>query len=205
MFSEAEAHNQVWKVFPDCGSSAAAFYRRLLLAMGRRRLESYRWHFIKFTSYNIMQFGLIRAAFPDTPALFLFRDPDAVLDSSAREAQPWLGMDVGFGRVWSHADAALGDFCRAALAIRDSRFRCLNYPGITPRNLPSILRFFGCEPSPRELALMESEFLWDAKSGRVPRRFVPRDTAAGLADSCLLALYRELDERSRLDWAQQPA
>jgi hypothetical protein len=201
VFSEALAHNLVWKALPECPGSAVEFYRRLLLAMGRRRLSSYRSHFIKFTSYNIMEFALIRAAFPDTPALFLFRQPDAVLESSEREVQPFLGMDFGFGRVWSHAGTALRDFCRAALEVRDSRFRCLDYSRITPQNLPSILQFLRSEPSsPQELALMKSEFLWDAKSGGIPRHFVPRNTATGLADQCLLGLYEELVGRSRSDW-----
>ncbi len=202
MFSEAPAHNQVWQVLPECGSSAVEVYRNLLLAMGRPRIASYRSHFIKFTSYNIVKFGLIRAAFPDTPAVFLFRDPDAVLESSAREVQPWLGSDIGFGRTWDCAASALADFCQFAVAITDRQFRCLNYSGISSRNLPAILRFFRRDPSPREIALMESEFLWDAKSGRVPRRFVPRAAATGHADSCLLGLYRELIARSRSDWEQ---
>lgn len=201
VFSEAAAHNLVWKVLPERSRSAVEFYRRLLLAMGRPRLASYRAHFIKFTSFNIVRFELIRAAFPDTPAVFLFRQPDAVLESSAREVQPFLGHDVGLGRIWYRADAAFEDFCNAALGLRDPKFRCLNYSGITPENLPSILQFFRNEPSSRqELALMKSEFLWDAKSGRIPRRFVPRNAAIGLADQCLLGLYEELVGRSRSDW-----
>lgn len=204
VFSEAAAHNQFWKALPGARGSAVDLYRRLVLAMGRRRLASYRAHFIKFTSYNIMQFALIRAAFPDTPAVFLFRQPAAVLASSARELQPWLGTDIGFGRIWADAETALLDFCRAALDIQDPRFRCLNYSAMVPRNLLSILRFFGSEPSSsRELALMESEFLWDAKSGRIPRRFVPKGPDEELAGSQLLGLYRELNERSRRDWSSE--
>lgn len=206
VFSEVAAHNRAWKILPECRSSGIQLYRHLLMAMGRRRLPSYRAHFIKFTSFNIMRFELIRAAFPDTPAVFLFRQPDAVLESSAREVQPFLGHDVGLGRIWYQADAAFEDFCHAALAVRDPKFRCLNYSGITPQNLPSILRFFRGEPSsPRELALMESEFLWDAKSGRIPRPFVPREAAASLADPRLLGLYSQLVNRSRSDWESEPA
>jgi hypothetical protein len=206
VFSEAAAHNLAWKILPECGSSAIELYRNLLLAMGRRRLASYRAHFIKFTSFNIRRFELIRAAFPDTPAIFLFRQPNAVLESSARQVQPFLGQDVGLGRIWYQADTAFEDFCNAALALRDPKFRCLNYSGITPQNLPSILEFFRGEPSsPRELALMEAEFLWDAKSGRIPRRFVPRNAATGPADPRLLGLYGELVDRSRSDWELEPA
>jgi hypothetical protein len=204
VFSEAAAHNLVWKSLPGCGCEAIKMYRNLVLAMGRRRLASYRGHFIKFTSFNIMRFDSIRAAFPDTPAIFLFNEPGAVLESSAREVLPFLGVDVGLSRIWPDAGAAFADFCGAALAVRDPKFRCLEYSALTPRNLPSILRFLGREPaSAKELALMESAFLWDAKSGRSPRRFEPRGPAQPCADSSLVALYRELVDRARSDWEIQ--
>jgi hypothetical protein len=205
VFSEADTHNLVWKVLPGNVGSAIDFYRRLVLSMARRRLASYRAHFIKFTSYNVMQFALIRAAFPETPAVFLYRHPDDVLQSSEREVQPWLGMDIGFDRIWNDAGSALADFCRAALEIRDARFRCLNYSDLSPRNLAHILRFFQIEPSqPAELALMQSEFRWDAKSGRIPRLFVPRDAPVIRADSGQLSLYRALRERSNSEWDFAP-
>lgn len=203
VFSEAAPHNQVWKILPEDRNSAIDFYRRLVLAMGRRRISSYRRHFIKFTSYNILRFSWIRAAFPDTPAIFLFRHPDAVIASSAREAQPWLGMDIGFGRIWTDAEAALVDCSRAALNIRDCLFRCMDYAALTPESLTCMLRFFGSDPSsPQELALMKSEFSWDAKSGRTPRRFEPRPQETGLAGPDALAVYGELVARFRADWPE---
>ena len=204
VFGEAAPHNLFWKLMPRLGGEAIDLYRRLVLAMGRPRLPSYRSHFIKFSSWNILQFATIRAAFPDTPALFLFRQPSAVLASSQREAQPWLGVDVGLGRIWTDAAAATLDLGNAALAIRDSHFRCLDYAAITPGNLRSILRFFQVESPPRgELALMQSEFFWDSKSGRVPQPFAPRETPPIYTDPLLTEVYCSLVERSQTDWGQQ--
>ena len=206
VFSEAPPHNQVWKTLPASKDDAVNFYRRLVLAMGRRRLPTYRSHFIKFTSYNITQFALIRAAFPDTPALFLFRHPDAVLESSAREVQPFLGIDIGLEKIWTDPREALLDFCASCLAIQDPRFRCLNYADLAPQNLSAILEFFGVPPSsPPELSLMQSEFVWDSKSGRIPRLFVPRSEPQSRADPCLLSLYRRLADRAEMEWEFSPA
>jgi hypothetical protein len=202
VFSEAAPHFQMWKVFPQCCAEGIDSYRKLVLAMGRHRLASYRSHFIRFTSYSVMRFAFVRAAFPDTPAVFLFRQPNAVLESSARSAQPWIGRDIGFGRIWSDPSAAYLDFCRAALDLQDPRFRCLEYPAVTPENLPSILRFFQVEPSSRELALMRSEFFWDARSGRIPLQFIRNEPSRGYADQCLADVYDELVERALSDWSR---
>ncbi len=201
VYSETAVHNGVWKVLPQHHESAVELYRRLLLAMGRRRLASYRSHFVKFTSWNILRFDFIRAAFPETPAIFLFRHPDAILHSSSRNVQPWLGADIGFGRIWNDAGTALRDCFEAALAIRAPGFRCLDYSCLTAAYLPRILRFFQYEPRQADVALMLSEFRWDAKTGPIRQPFRSKETAAGLADPVLLAQYRSLAARSLPAWA----
>ena len=202
VFSEAAPHNQIWRALPPDRAARLATYRNLITAMGRRRLESYRAHIVKFTSFNIMQIESIRAAFPGVPALFLFRDPAAAMDSFARNPPGWLGRDVGFGQPWRQMEPALEGFLRAASLTIDRNFRCLDYSSLSPEFLPSILDFLGVRPTAQEFRAMLSEFHRDAKSG-LPRSLEPAGAVPGSPVSGVLrSLYRQLIGRVRADWAE---
>jgi len=193
VFAEAAPHNQIWRA-----ESPATAYRNLFLAMGRRRLPSYRSHIVKFTSFNILKFHQIRAAFPRVPALFLFREPAAMLESYRRASPSWIGRELGVGRILETPETAVEAFFRAALSIRDPHFRCLDYAQLRPESITSILKFLGLNPSPQELRLMAAAFAWDAKSGAVARPFTPRlPGAAAALPERLRGLYAEL-KASRL-------
>jgi len=201
VYGEAPPHNQIWRLAgdPSCRAGAGpTVYRKLFLLMGRRRLASYRSHMVKFTSFNILKFPEIRAAFPGVPALFLFREPGAMLDSYHRSNPLWMGRDLGTGRTPATPEIAIEAFFRAALSIRDPDFRCLDYARLTPESIESILAFFRLNPSAQELRLMSEGFSWDAKSGRIPRLFVPgcRASASGstavVVPETLHELYTQL-------------
>jgi hypothetical protein len=200
VFAEAAPHNQIWRLRRDVGStgteSEVTAYRNLFLAMGRRRLPSYGSHIVKFTSFNILKFHRIRAAFPGVPALFLFREPAAMLDSYRRSSPSWMGRELGIGRILETPETAVEAFFREALSIRDPDFQCLDYALLTPASLPPILSFLRLTPSPQELRLMAEEFSWDARSGSIPRPFVPRCRASAFSavvvPDTLQELYAQL-------------
>jgi hypothetical protein len=198
VFSEAAPHNQIWRVLNDDPGRKIEMYRTLLLTMGRPRLPSYRAHIVKFTSFNIVNFELIRAAFPGVPALFLFRDPAQAIDSYRRRNPSWMGAELGIGKTWHTAEAAVEAFLDAALSIDDPDFRCLNYVHLTPDLLPAILRFFHLDPSTEEARLMASEFAWDSKSSSRPRRFDPASGAIAAVSPRLSELYDRLASLSCL-------
>jgi hypothetical protein len=205
VFSEAAAHNQIWRCIPEDNRYGYARYRNLLTAMGRRRLPSYANHLIKFTSWNIVKFPFIRSALPTPPALFLFREPVRLLESYKREVAPWMEKVTGIGNVWTSPEAAIKSFFEAALAVRDSRFRVLEYTDLTPGSLPEILHYLGGSVSPAELTQMSMEFRFDAKQLQ-PRPFQvrAREPGAGPVPQDLQNLYEALRERSRTDWAGGP-
>jgi hypothetical protein len=139
--------------------------------------------------------------FPDVPALFLFREPGPLLDSYRRARPAWMGEDVGIGKTGYTSEDALEAFLGAALSIRDSNFRCLDYRELTPQSLPKILRFLRLDPSTEDLRLMLSEFSWDAKSGTIPRPFLPAPSGAPVSVTGPLGdLYDQLIRRSLGDW-----
>jgi hypothetical protein len=202
VFSEAAAHNQIWPCIHQDNRSSHARYRNLLTTMGRRRLPAYANHLVKFTSWNIVKFSFIRSSLPTPPALFLFREPARLLESYKREVAPWIGTDTGIGNVWTSPEAAVESFFEAALAVRDPRFRVLEYTDLTPGSLPAILKYLGVSVSPAELTQMSLEFLLDAKNLRPqPFQVRAREPGAVPAPQALQNLYEALRERSRTDWA----
>ena len=62
----------------------AALLRGMAGALGRDRFGNRKRYVIKTVSWHSLALPLFRAAFPDTPWLFLFRDPVEVLVSQAR-------------------------------------------------------------------------------------------------------------------------
>jgi hypothetical protein len=189
LFSEAALHNQIWKV-PEAQSPEA--YRRLILSMGRRRRPAHRFHAIKFTSFNILKYRLIREAFPEVPALFLYREPGAMLASYRQGAPGWMGRDAGVGEVWGSPEEAIGAFYRAALATEDSAFRTLDYGLLQPAALPAIVDFFGMDVPEEEVRDMAEEFGWDAKSGLTPKPFLRPKREIPPAPAVLTSLYDAL-------------
>jgi hypothetical protein len=95
----------------------------------------------KLTSWNVLFFDVIRAAFPDTPWLFLYRDPLETLASLGERPARWLANDalldalardlrlpsvVGLAREQRCA-VVLAAYGRAALHASPASINLLNY------------------------------------------------------------------------------
>jgi hypothetical protein len=200
VFSEARPHNQIWKALEARGNAETRLYRRLVLAMGRRRLRSHTAHIIKFTSFNIAAFDFIRAAFPGVPALFLFRDPGEVAASYARNPPGWIGGDLGVRVDGDQPADLISTFFRIAEGIKDPDFRCLDLAHLKPALIPEILRYFRLGEPP-DISLMFSEFAHDAKSPQPGKFFsgMERKNAIPVPDS-LRSLYARLCTRASEQW-----
>jgi hypothetical protein len=66
--------------------------RLLVRALGRRRHADERQLVLKCTSWNIRRRAVLTAAFPETPWIWLQRDPSRVLASLLAEPPGWLGL-----------------------------------------------------------------------------------------------------------------
>jgi hypothetical protein len=185
VISEAPTHNQIWLALTGAAQRRLKtteenkrVYRRLLLAVGRRRLLGHRAHFIKFTSFNILFFDFIRSAFPDVPAIFLYREPAAILASFEKNPPGWLRPDeatfqkllactaqAGFfgGNTRDSAAEGLAGLFAAGLRAGASGVRYLNYRDLTAGNLPVILDALRVEATEEELVLMQGQFKFDSK------------------------------------------
>jgi quercetin dioxygenase-like cupin family protein len=88
--------------------------RALVRALGQRRDPRQRHLVIKLDSWHLRDLALFRAAFPDTPMVFLYREPLQVLASHRRQRGPqmlpglidpaWLG--IAFGQPGEGAETA---------------------------------------------------------------------------------------------------
>jgi hypothetical protein len=66
--------------------------RNLIALMTRQRRPEYRHAFIKFISWNTVYMDFIRAALPDTRALYLYRDPAEVISVVLEETTAALKL-----------------------------------------------------------------------------------------------------------------
>lgn len=74
---------------PESSGGAHAL-RKLIAALGQRRQPEEQNFFVKLDSWHIHSLPLIRKAFPDTPCLFLYRQPAEVLRSHQRQRGPQM-------------------------------------------------------------------------------------------------------------------
>ncbi|MDR3509208.1 MAG: aspartyl beta-hydroxylase [Caulobacteraceae bacterium] len=81
-----DAMVRLTEIWPDIAPARQArFIAAMASALGRRRAGDERSYVIKPDSWHILALPLFRLAFPDTPWVFLYRDPAQVLVSHIRQ------------------------------------------------------------------------------------------------------------------------
>lgn len=163
-------------------------FRRLILAMTRRRTEDQEKSFVKFISWNVLYLDFVRRAFPDVPCLFLYRDPVEVIASVLRETTAVLlakGTDQAAFLTGSSAEAT-GDmsdirflakcyakYFETVLPPRDG-VSLTNYRQVSAKNFQRILgRGLGYTPEEEELARMAAQFQYHSKDDTDGSKFTP--------------------------------
>jgi hypothetical protein len=189
----------------------AALLRAMVAALGRSEDGRRRRYFIKLDSWHTLALPLFRRAFPDTPWLFLYRDPIEVLVSHRRmrglQTVPGAMGDL-YGIAGGERMAAedyvahvLARICEAALEHHDlGQGLFVNY-----RELPSvvearILPHFNITAD-RALREAMAEAAW--RNSKMPRLAFDRDEAAkqaeaspavrAAADAVLGDVYRRIE------------
>lgn len=95
--------------------------RLLVRALGRCRHGDERRLVLKCTSWNIRRRAILAAAFPDTPWIWVQRDPVRVLASLLAEPPGWLGLQAAPRRAaqrFGLDPAAIPAMARAEFAAR---------------------------------------------------------------------------------------
>ena len=183
-------------------------------ALGQRRTGAETHYVIKLDSWHIHNLPLIRAAFPDTPWIFLYREPAEVLASQFRSPGRWalpglldpriLGMraeDITALRREQWCARVLAGFLNAAAAATDDpQALFVDYrelPGAIPN---AVARHFGLALSADDREKMHCAAQFDAKNPAAP--FQPdseqkRAEGAKLLPPAEAVPFREFLERIR--------
>lgn len=177
-------------------------FRNLVLALTRRRDPAQKRAFVKLISWNVLYQDFIARAFPERPALFLYRDPVEVIASVRKETTAALEArgtrQAGFltGVDWRRTTAmddtlylakCYANYFRAALSTRDEGLRYINYRAINRDNFRAVLdRGLGLQLSENSLTHMLEQFRYHSKDDS--------DTLEFRADGQAKRAHMALDE-----------
>jgi len=142
-----------------------AALRAVVAALGRNRSGSSRRFFLKLDAWNVIGLPLFRAAFPSTPWMFLYREPEAVMVSHmgmpgvhfAGGVMPGMAT-TGADGVFSIEDqgaAILARYLGAAVEhFSVGGGLLVNYADLGSAMESRIPHHFGFDPDPEESAAM---------------------------------------------------
>lgn len=150
--------------------------RHMIAALTRDRDGATRHRFIKLDSWHALALPLLRSLYPDTPWVFLYRDPVEVLVSQARQpglhAVPGLIPLGAFGVAVDpacpheeHLARLLGLICTAALdGLAQGGGIAIDYRDLPGAVESRILPHFSIAPDPTDAAALDRAGRRDAKA-----------------------------------------
>jgi hypothetical protein len=185
--SEASSIDAVVRMAPE--HDRISLLRAMVAALGQVRNPGETRYVLKLDSWHACALPLFRAAFPQTPWAFLYRDPSAVMVSHARRpgmqmasdlvTPSFYGLDPG-GQTWGEDYVAqvLAAICDAIARDYPAGGGLLaNYDELPHAVWTRLLPHFGVAPTLEEVEAMAVAARFDAKSPGA--RFTP-DAAAKL-------------------------
>jgi len=162
-------------------------FRNIVLAMARRRSDVHTASFVKFVSWNTLYMDFIQKAFPDVPALFLYRNPveviasvvqrptPALLAKGSRQAELLTG--VSYAETPNMTDTeylahCCAEYFKAALAGVADGLHVINYTSLSPETFPALLsRGMSVRPGEDELKVMVEQFKYHSKDDGDTKEF----------------------------------
>ncbi len=216
VLAEPAPLNALLGLDPDRVDEAALVegVRLLVRALGRGRHGDERRLVLKCTSWNIRRRAILAAAFPETPWIWVQRDPAYVLASLLAKPPGWLGLQAApqraarcFGldpaevpamtRV-EFAARALGAMLEAAATDRAQRL-CVDHANLPAAVWTHVAPHFGLEADPAAIKRMTDESRFYSKdseprvfAGDVPERHPMTDAMREAAQRFAEPGYRAL-------------
>ena len=150
--------------------------RGMAAAFGRARFGDRRHYVVKTDSWHSLALPLFRAAFPDTPWLFQFRDPIEVMASQMAKRGSQTVPGAKPEAIFAIADPlGLAEEEYVARVLARVAQAAIDHAGIGGglfvdyAELPDaverrILPHFGMDPDPAALAALRAAARWDAKA-----------------------------------------
>ena len=188
--------------------------RWIVAALGPQRASGQTHYFLKLDAWHIHSLPLIREAFPETPWIFLYRDPLEVAVSQLRS--PGLlgapgAMDAArLGLEQQDAVLSREEWCVRVLAgilksacahAGDPKGMLVNYRQLPGAVFDDIGRHFGVEFSPEEREEMQETSQFHAKQPGLAyqddsetKRNAAGDSLRRLAKEWLEPLYQQIEQ-----------
>ena len=219
-------HENLWQYLTNDWQNPVAptdenlrLIRNLIQMLGRSRLAKQACYFVRFRSWNVAFVDVIQQAFPDTPSLFMYRDPVNVMASILNKPTTGLPRLNDSG-----AAAFITQQPRDALSKMDAlhyftsfykqflyqglnkmqNTHYLNYRQLNKQNLPQILRTaFNYTASKTDLPLMLAQFDSYSKddtgtvrftSDREEKKKQVTPAMREIAEEQLMLMYQQLEE-----------
>lgn len=181
-----------WRHFPEPSAENVRRFRNTVFLMSRRRRPEYARCFMKFISWNVIFVDFIRAAFPEVPIVYLYRDPVEVIATvlqettavlrakGKRQAAMLTGLSpertapMSDAEFLAHCFAEYFRIAKAACEI-DGNLHLLNYSSLRHQELyQDILdRGFDLRPDAAELAEMRAQYRFYSKDDSDQTLFKP--------------------------------
>jgi hypothetical protein len=188
-------------------SGGVARLRQLILALGQQRSVDETHFFIKLDCWHIQYLPLLRAAFPDTPCWFLYREPGAILASHQRQRGPQMVPGLIMPRQIGTEDLAPGDldgYCAQVLAslfqsalLHAGHLRWLHYAQLPDILWHELMPQLGLYPTPSQLQAMRQRAGFHAKDQSSAFRGDPPPAVAAthpLFQQLVAPLYAQLEQ-----------
>jgi hypothetical protein len=195
---------------------AVRVLRQLVGALGQRRNADERALVIKLDCWHIHSLASIRRAFPDTPCIFLYREPDAVLASHRRRRGPQMvpgmidaarmGIDptaLAPGNLDGYCIMVLEGLYASALAQADEHgLVLLNYNQLPGAIVPWLMERMGISYDAQDEGVITRRSGFHSKDGGTP--FSGDPTSAPMpAGATLAAAYARLEQLRHLQHSQE--
>jgi hypothetical protein len=194
--------------------------RWMISALGQPRRVEQASFVVKLDAWSILDFALIRTAFPDAVCVFVYRDPLEVLVSQlARRGYhtipgtlppAWFGLSAGEMESMSpehYCAAVLAALCESALrAARAGELTLIPYRSLPGAVADIVAPLFGIDVGSSERALFAAVAELDAKNPVIPfvadgveKRRRASAAARAAVDARLGAVYDSLESQRRGD------
>lgn len=193
--------------------------RNIIQLLGRPRLAGQESYYVRFRSWGIAFVEIIQQAFPNTPSVFMYRDPVKVMASILNKPTtglPRLNDSGAAAFITGRTQKELSEinnldyfthFYKQYLHLSLNKMKnthYLNYRQMNKQNIEQILQTtYGYTPSEPELLIMQAQFDTYSKDDTATVHFVSDSKAKQkqvtpqmreAADQHLMDMYRQLED-----------